>query len=353
MGNDFKDIRAYRVGWLLAITDFTIVLPLLHIWSLRTTKGIRLDYLGDRKQIEEDIKHGAFFMTNHRDIIMDAAWLSYLLRLRYFIRPFMGVGNNLFARPWIEHLMRYLRCFAVKRGAGAHAQLENAKQLSAYIRHLRGQGKSIWLAQREGRAKDSNDLTQPSVLHMLTMDNGQGTRDNGQRTMDNGQWTMDKGDFFENVKTLNICPVSITYEYDPCDFLKAAEMQLKRDNPRWRKSKKDDVLSMHTGIRGKKGHVVYRLTPSINPEIDALLEKHPELREAPVHDQLQSVCDIIDRHIHSGYEIFKRGTEFDAYIESRIAKIDIPDKDDAFLRDKLLEMYRNPEINYSKVKNEK
>jgi hypothetical protein len=335
MANDFKDIRAYRVGWLLAVTDFTIVLPLLHIWSLRTTKGIRLDYLGDRKQIEKDIKHGAFFMTNHRDIIMDAAWLSYLLRLRYFIRPFMGVGNNLFARPWIEHVMRFLRCFAVKRGAGAHAQLENARQLSAYIRHLRSQGKSIWLAQREGRAKDSNDLTQPSVLHMLTMNNGQETKENG--------------DFFENVKTLNICPVSITYEYDPCDYLKAAEMQLKRDNPRWHKSKKDDVLSMHTGIRGKKGHVVYRLTPSINPEIDALLEKHPELHEAPVHDQLQSVCDIIDRHIHSGYEIYKRGTDFDAYIESRIAMIDIPGKDDAFLRDKLCEMYRNPEINYNKA----
>lgn len=324
----YKDIRAYRVGWILAVIDWFIVLPILKIWALRTTKGIRLEYLGERKQIERDIKHGAFFMTNHRDIILDAAWLSFRLRMRYFIRPFMGVGNNLFAKPWIEHLMRFLRCFVVKRGAGAHAQLENAKQLSAYIRMLRSQGHSIWLAQREGRAKDSNDLTQASVLHMLTLGDD---------------------DFFENVKALNICPVSITYEFDPCDYLKAAEMQLKRDNPKWRKSKRDDVKSMQTGIRGEKGRVVYRLTPSINPEIEALLADEPEWRTAPIHEQLQRVCDIIDRHIHQGYEIFDRGTEFDAYIESRLAMIDIPNKDEAFLRDKLYEMYNNPVINYKKA----
>ena len=324
----YKDIRAYRVGWILAVIDWFTVLPILKIWALRTTKGIRLEYLGERKQIERDIKHGAFFLTNHRDIILDAAWLSYRLRLRYFIRPFMGVGNNLFAKPWIEHLMRFMRCFVVKRGEGVHAQLENAKQLSAYIRMLRSQGKSIWLAQREGRAKDSNDLTQASVLHMLTLGDD---------------------DFFENVKALNICPVSITHEFDPCDYLKAAEMQLKRDNPKWRKSKRDDVKSMQTGIRGEKGRVVYRLTPSINPEIEALLANEPEWRTAPIHDQLQRVCDIIDRHIHQGYEIFDRGTEFDAYIESRLAMIDIPNKDEAFLRDKLYEMYNNPVINYKKA----
>lgn len=325
--NQFKDIRAYRVGWLLTICDFLFAFPILWIWALRTSKGIKLDYLGDRKQIERDIKHGAFFMTNHRDIVLDAAWLSVLLRCRYFIRPFIGIGNNLFAYKWIEVLVRFNRCFVVKRGAGAHAQLENSKQLSAYIKHLRSQGKSIWLAQREGRAKDSNDLTQPSVLHMLTLD---------------GE------DFFENVKTLNICPVSINYEYDPCDYLKAAEMQLKRDNPKWRKRAKDDVKSMHTGIRGKKGRVVYRLTPSINPEIDALLEAEPEIRKASLHDQLQRVCDIIDRHIHRGYEIYERGTDFDAYIESRLTLVDIPNKDEAFLRERLYEMYKFPEINHRK-----
>lgn len=335
MTNDFKDIRAYRVGWLLGICDFLFSFPLLRMWALRTTKGIRLAYLGDRKQIEADIKHGAFFMTNHRDIILDASWLSLLLRCRYFIRPFIGIGNNLFAYKWIELLVRFNRCFVVKRGAGAHAQLENAKQLSAYIRHLRSQGKSIWLAQREGRAKDSNDTTQPAVLHMLTIDYEQQNRPVEQ--------------FFDYVKGLNICPVSITYEYDPCDYLKAREMQLKRDNPKWRKRAKDDVESMRTGIRGKKGRVVYRLTPSINHDIDRMLEQFPEYKSLPIKDQIDHLCFIIDQHIFLGYEIFERGTDFDAYIESRLAKIDLPNKDEQFLRERLYEMYNNPVINYNKA----
>jgi hypothetical protein len=330
----FKDIRAYRVGAILPVFDFLFVFPYLWFLAKRTTKGIKLDYLGDRKQIEKDIQHGAFFMTNHRDIVMDSAWLSFLLRCRYFIRPYIGIGNNLFAYKWIEILVRFNRCFVVKRGAGAHAQLENSKQLSAYIRMLRERGKSIWLAQREGRAKDSNDLTQPAVLHMLTIDFEQQNRP--------------VEEFFDYVKELNICPVSITYEYDPCDFLKAKEMQLKRDNPKWRKRAKDDVESMRTGIEGQKGHVVYRLTPSINHDIDRMLEKFPYYKGLPVKDQIDHLCFIIDQHIFRGYEIFERGTDFDAYIESRLAKIDIPDKDEKFLREKLYEMYNNPVINHEK-----
>lgn len=327
MKKEYKDIACYHTAALLPFTDFLLIFPYLQYLQYKTAASLKLEYLGDRKQIEKDIRHGAFFITNHRDIVMDAAWLSYLLRVRYFIRPYMGVGDNLFAKKWIEVAMKFNRCFAVKRGAGVHAQLENAKHLSAYINHLRERHKSIWLAQREGRAKDGNDLTQASVLHMLTIGDG---------------------DLYEKVKSLNFCPVSISYEFDPCDYLKAREMQLKRDDPKWRKSKRDDVLSMKTGIEGYKGRVVYRLTPSINPEIDAMLATHPEYREQPVHDQLQHICDIIDRHIHQGYEIFERGTEFDKYIESRLALIDIPDKDEAFLREKLYEMYNNPVKNYEK-----
>ena len=330
----FRDIRAYRTGWILPFCDFLIQFPFLKLLAWRTTDGIRLDYLGDRKQIEADIKHGAFFMTNHRDIVMDSAWLSYLLRCRYFIRPFIGIGNNLFAVKLIEWFVRFNRCFVVKRNAGAHAQLENAKHLSAYIRHLRENGKSIWLAQREGRAKDSNDLTQPGVLHMLTIDFEQQNRP--------------VEEFFDYIKALNICPVSLSYEYDPCDYLKAAEMQLKRDNPRWRKSKRDDVVSMRTGICGWKGHVVYRLTPSINHDIDEMLAKFPYYKGLPIKDQIDHLCFIIDQHIFKGYEIFPRGTEFDTYIESRLALINIPNKDEAFLREKLYEMYKFPEINHRK-----
>ena len=327
MADQYKNIRAYRVGWLLAITDWLTILPVLKWFERKTTTSVKLTYLGDRKQIEQDIKHGACFLTNHRDICMDSAWLSMLLRMRYFIRPYIGIGNNLFAKWWIEPVVRFLRCFVVIRNGSMHEQVENAKTLSHYINDLRRKGKSIWLAQREGRAKDSNDLTQPGVLKMLT---------------------FDAPDFFEAVKALNICPVSITYEYDPCDYLKAREMQQRRDNPRWRKSKADDLRSMQTGINGFKGRVTYRLTPSINHALEKLLQEQPEAKQLNRNEQIQLVCNLIDRQIHAGYEIYPHDAAFDKYIDSRLALIKLSNKDDAFLREKLYEMYNNPIKNYEK-----
>ena len=327
MADQYKNIRAYRVGWLLAITDWLTILPVLKWFERKTTTSVKLAYLGDRKQIEQDIKHGACFLTNHRDICMDSAWLSMLLRMRYFIRPYIGIGNNLFAKWWIEPVVRFLRCFVVIRNGSLHEQVENAKTLSHYINDLRRRGKSIWLAQREGRAKDSNDLTQPGVLKMLT---------------------FDAPDFFEAVKALNICPVSITYEYDPCDYLKAREMQQRRDNPRWRKTKADDLRSMQTGINGFKGRVTYRLTPSINHALEQLLQEQPEAKQLNRNEQIQLVCNLIDRQIHAGYEIYPHDAAFDKYIDSRLALIKLSNKDDAFLREKLYEMYNNPIKNYEK-----
>ena len=326
--DQFKHIRAYRFGWLLPIIDFFILCPILLVMRRKTTSGIHLRFLGDKKRIEQDIKHGAFFMTNHRDICMDAVWLTFLLRTRYFIRPYIGIGNNLFGKWWIEHLVRSLRAFVVIRNGGFRNQVENATTLSQYIRHLRKRHKSIWLAQREGRAKDGNDITQPGVLKMLT---------------------IDAEDFFERIKALNICPVCISYEYDPCDYLKAREMQLKRDNPKWRKSRKDDLVSMSVGIKGQKGKVVYRLTPSINHEIDCALAERPELLTLSRNEQIQFVCQLIDSHIHLAYEIYERGTEFDEYIDNRLKLIHLSNKDNAFLKERLYEMYNNPVLNHNKA----
>lgn len=326
----FRHIRAYRTGWILPIVDFLIIYPILLIMKRKTTQGIQLHYHGDKQQIQQDIRHGAFFMTNHRDIVMDAAWLTYLLRTRYFIHPYFGIGNNLFGKWWIEHVVRFLRAFVVIRNGGFRDQVNNATTLSQYIRHLRKRHKSIWLAQREGRAKDGNDVTQAGVLKMLT---------------------IDAENFFESVKELNICPVSISYEYDPCDYLKAREMQLKRDNPTWKKSRKDDLVSMQVGINGQKGRIVYRLTPSINHDIDQLLTLHPEMLDKSRNEQIQCVCQIIDQHIHAAYEIYPRGKEFDAYIDSRLQMIHLSNKDESYLRERLYEMYNNPVKNYQLAKN--
>ncbi len=326
----FKKIRAYHTGFILPLVDFLILWPILLIMRRKTATSLDLRFLGDKKAIEQDIRRGAFFMTNHRDICMDNAWLTYLLRTRYFIHPYFGIGNNLFGKWWIEHVVRFLRGFVVIRNGGFRDQRENAITLSEYIRHLRKRHKSIWLAQREGRAKDGNDVTQPGVLKMLT---------------------FEAEDFFESIKELNICPVSISYEFDPCDYLKAREMQLKRDNPKWKKSRKDDLVSMKVGIDGQKGRIVYRLTPSINHEIDEALAAHPELRTLSRNEQIQFVCQLIDRHIHLGYEIYERGEAFDQYIESRLQLIHLSNKDTDYLRERLYEMYNYPVLNYNKAKN--
>lgn len=340
MKEDFSDIAAYRNKWARIITDWTLVFPLLKYLQHKTASSLTLEYSGDRAQIEQDIRQGACFLTNHRDIVMDAAWLSLLTYVRYRIRPYVGMGDNLFGRWWIEGLARYNHVYVVKRGVGVHALKEKSQHLSRYITSLREEGESIWLAEREGRAKDSNDCAQGSVLKMLCM----ADQENGGHA------------FFDSVKKLNICPVSISYEYDPCDYLKAQELQLKRDNPRWRKRPGDDLLSMRTGILGKKGKVVFRMTPSINPEIDALLAAHPEILEAPTNDQAQAVCDIIDRHIWSAYELYNHfdaegnpTPDFEAYVRSRVAMVNCPNKDEQFLYDQIVAMYRNPLLNYRKT----
>lgn len=329
MKEDFKDIEAYKPGLLLDFTDWLAMFPILEYIRWRSTDGLKLEYLGDRARIEADIRQGACFLTNHRDIVLDAAWLSLLLKKRYNIRPYVGMGNNLFGKWWIEGLARYNHVYVVRRGVGAHELIEKSKHLSRYLRSLRQEHESIWLAQREGRAKDSNDRSQGSVIKMLTM-----------AAMDEGM------DFFSAVKELNICPVSISYEYDPCDYLKAEEMQLKRDNPRWRKRPKDDIKSMRTGIDDQKGRVVFRMTPSINAEIDQLLRERPEVKTAPINDQAQMVCDIIDQHIWAGYEIFHPDlSEMEEYIHKQIAKSTIPNKDEQYMHDRIVEMYRNPILN--------
>ncbi len=332
----YKDIRAYHSCGLVYVADYLFILPFIHRIVRKQTKGLKLDYLllpnktvaESRKAIEQDIHKGAFYMTNHRDIVMDAAFLGRLIIPRYGQHPYIGIGNNLFGKWWIEPLCRFLRTFVVKRNGTPRELLQSSQLLAEYIQYLRKHNKSVWMAQREGRAKDSNDRTQPSVLKMLTLSAESNT------------------EILDQLKVLNICPVSLSYEYDPCDYLKAAEMQLKRDNPCWRKSKRDDIISMKTGIFGYKGRVVFRMTPSINHWLDA---NRTELEAMPKNDLLRSIAEQIDKQIFLGYEMFERGTEFDTYIDSRIALINIPNKDEAFLREKLYEMYNYPVINHKQA----
>lgn len=283
------------------------------------------------------------FLSNHRDIVMDPSLLALSLMRVTGNTCEVAIGDNLLATEWIRTLVRLNRCFIVKRGLTPRDMAKSFMQLSSYIRYAVTDKKvNVWIAQREGRAKDSNDRTQESLIKMLALSGN--------------------ADFIENLKSLNICPLSISYEFDPCDYLKAAEFQLKRDNADYKKTKADDLLSMQTGIMGWKGRVHYAFTESINTKLDEIAQSGMNKK-----DQAAAVCALCDHQIHAAYQLYPinrwayeqltgdaqyatiDGADERAiaekYLRGQLAKINIPNKDEEYLWHKLLEMYANPFIN--------
>ncbi len=298
--------------------------------------------ISGRSRLPKD-KQPCTFISNHRDIVLDASFLNVMLYDVGYGMTQVAIGDNLMIRPWIETLVRLNNSFIVKRGVSVRQMLDVSRTLSAYIRHTINETKeSIWIAQREGRAKDSNDRTQGSVLKMLNM-------------------SGDK-DVVSNLMELNIFPVAISYEYDPCDFLKAKEFQMKRDDPEFVKSQRDDLLSMETGILNNKGRVHFTLTQPINDQL-AALDKDMEKNEL-----VAAIASIIDKEIYKHYRFYPcnyvaydmlTGTKrfsgnygprdkkhFEEYLQGQLDKIVLPNKDEAFLRTKMLEMYTNPLKNH-------
>lgn len=298
-----------------------------------------------------DPSRGHIYITNHRDIVLDSAYLNVMLHHAGRETCEIAIGNNLFAAPWIEDLVRVNKSFVVRRDLTGRQMLESSKILSSYIRQeVHDKNLGVWIAQREGRSKDNSDQTQSSVIKMLAM--GGPSRD-----------------LIQNIRDLHVVPVAISYEYDPCDYLKAAEFQLKRDNPEWKKSKADDVKSMVTGMRGYKGRVNYTFTEELNPIFDTF----PWIDDKTA--QVNCVCQTIDRALHNAMVLYpinyyaynlKYSTEKYAhmytaeerdkvatYLNGQLAKIDIPNKDEDFLWQMLLTMYSNPVANKEALTPEK
>lgn len=288
-------------------------------------------------------KPACTFISNHRDIVLDASFLNVMLYDVGYGMTQVAIGDNLLIRPWIKTFVRLNNSFIVKRGVSVRQMLEVSGTLSAYINHtIKDTKESIWIAQREGRAKDSNDRTQPSVLKMLYMAGGK--------------------DIIGNLKSLNIVPVAISYEFDPCDYLKAQEFQLKRDNPEYHKTQRDDLLNMETGILNNKGRVHFTISQLINDQLDQL-DLNMDRNEL-----FAAVASIIDKEIYRHYRFYPNnyvaydllsGTRrfsdhyglkdkkaFEEYLQKQLDKIVIPNKDENFLRKKILEMYANPLKNF-------
>jgi hypothetical protein len=222
--------------------------------------------------------------------------------------------------------------------------LDASTLLSTYIRHtLTVKNRGIWIAQREGRSKDGDDRTQVSLMKMLNISG--------------------KGDLIDNFRQLRIVPVAISYELDPCDYLKAYEFQQKRDNPNYAKTQADDLKHMGTGLRGRKGRVHFAFGSPIDNDLDQIATLGSK------NDQYQTLAEAIDEQIHSNYKLWPGNfiahdtvcnnndhalhyTENDKklffdYIHEHAARV--KDGDAEFIYQSLLEMYANPVKNFYKV----
>ena len=315
-----------------------MIYPVVSMLGMKVSTSIK----GDKwENIDTSVQH--LFLSNHRDIVLDAGLLNILRHKEGLNTTEIAIGDNLLIHPWIDKLVRLNKSFIVRRGLSIKERLLASKHLSEYIHYaISEKGESVWIAQREGRAKNSDDRTQDSLLKMLAL------------------YPEDKT-FLESLKELNLIPLSISYEYDPCDYLKAKEFQQKRDNPDFKKSQRDDLLNMEIGILGQKGNVIFRFGKCINPELDKITE--PDKRLQP-----ELAAKIIDREIHANYEIFpcnfiahdlyyketrfkneytdQQLEGFKSYLEKQIVKIDLDYIDHDFVWDKMLEMYSNTLTNY-------
>lgn len=227
------------------------------------------------QQLDLSLPH--LFISNHRDIALDPAFVNYALHSHGQDTVQIAIGDNLLTREWISDVMRLNRSFIVKRSASSNREkFKQSKQLSAYIHHALHQlGDHIWIAQREGRAKDGIDKTNAALISMLTMNKGKDT------------------EFADYISKLRIVPVSIAYEYDPCDVDKAQELTQLQQTGSYQKQQDEDINSITKGIIGHKGKVHLHFSPAI---------------QADCQDAKQ-VAALLDHAIISNYQLMPTNRE--------------------------------------------
>lgn len=252
-------IKTFRFGhWPKALRALTSPLISMYLrWELRGVSDIASVQAVVSRYMEraieattdgftvsgiENIPNGKayLFMGNHRDIALDPAFMGFALKSSGRPTCRVAIGDNLLSRAYVANLMRLNKCFIVKRSAkGPKAILAAYKNLSLYIqKSVEDDGENVWIAQREGRAKDGDDKTDAAILKMIYM----GVKKSGRS-------------FEEHLQTLSLVPVSISYEYDPCDEMKARELLALKREGAYEKAQDEDIASIALGIKGAKGRV--------------------------------------------------------------------------------------------------
>ncbi|MBN8684204.1 MAG: 1-acyl-sn-glycerol-3-phosphate acyltransferase [Chitinophagales bacterium] len=218
------------------------------------------------------------FISNHRDIVLDSAFLNTVLFAEGFKTSQIAIGDNLMRHRISELLFRLNKSFVVKRSGSPIELYRYSVQMSEYIRDTILSGTdSVWIAQREGRAKDGNDRTQAALLKMISLASG--------------------GDVKNYFRELSVVPVAISYEIDPCGVLKAQEFLNKQRDPEYKKSFQEDVAYMMLGIQGHKGRVHFHFGKPLDTELEQL-DAAPNAKK-----QLEMLAEIIDQAIFEGYAL--------------------------------------------------
>ncbi|MFW5760193.1 MAG: 1-acyl-sn-glycerol-3-phosphate acyltransferase [Cyclobacteriaceae bacterium] len=236
----------------------------------QTTNGLE-----DEGVANLDKSKSYLFITNHRDIVLDSALLNFILFNHGHNTTEIAIGDNLLIFPWITDVVKLNKSFAVKRSVPKDKIVEESIRLSTYIRkRIVEKNTSVWIAQREGRTKNGDDRTNPALLKMMNL--------SGQNGL------------IENFSELRIVPVSISYEYEPCDGYKVKEIL----TPDYKKTIKDDLESMFTGIFRPKGRVKYSFSQPLSYELEALNQaKKP-------NEQLKILAQLIDKNIHQQFQLW-------------------------------------------------
>lgn len=237
----------------------------------QSSKGVSISGLENKSRNRQYL-----YISNHRDIICDPAFFTNSLFLADFGTPKICLGDNLLTDQLIIDLVKMNKGVTVRRHLSPRELLKSSYALSELIYQQINEGvDSVWIAQREGRAKDGNDQTQPGIIKMLTL--------------------TGEGSLSERLGALHIVPVAISYEYDPCDLLKARELAIRTDLGSYQKAPGEDTASMITGITGYKG----RIHMSVGEEITAFLNQMDCLDSQ--RDQIGAIAEELDRQIHKNY----------------------------------------------------
>ena len=290
-----------------------------------------------------DKQESYLLLSNHRDIVLDSALINYCLNNKQYNTSEIAIGDNLLSEDWIKKLVRVNKSFIVKRNLPKEEMLPSSQNLSAYINHtIKKKKQSVWIAQREGRAKDGFDKTNPGLLKMFGM--------------------AADGNLLDHLISLNIAPVSLAYELDPCDVFKVPELLKKTAGENYVKAKGEDEQNMLFGIKGDKGNVHIQFGEPINNRIKGLgnIKNRNQL--------LKGVAEIIDGEIYKNYHLWnsnyvaydllnlsskyvekydENGKEkFQDYMSEKLGGL----KGNKLAEELFLKMYANPTINAEKLR---